>query len=404
MARLVRWLVGIAAVAGVAAALSWALWPAPVPVDLATVERGDLVVAVSDEGVTRIREVYTVSAPVTGQVARSPLEEGDAVTAGETLVATLAPGAPDPLDLRTRRERQAAVEAAEAAVDLAEAELKEAEARRDFAANDLKRAMSLAARGTITQRQLEERQLEVSATQAALDTARAALAMRRKELASARARLLSPGQPAGVEEFEPVRVLAPTSGIVISVPVESEQVVAAGTPLVEIGDPDDLEVVVDLLSTEAVAVAPGARGWIDGWGGPRVPATVRRVAPAARTEISALGIEEQRVEVILDLQDGDGKAGRLGHNYRVIAHVVVAEVEDGVLVPLSALFRDEGAWAAFVVADGVARQVRLQLGERNDRLAEVLSGLEPGDVVVTHPGDAVADGVRVAPRRIAPAG
>jgi len=402
MARLVRWLFAIAALSGIAAALLWALWPAPVPVDVARAERGDLVVTVSDEGRTRIREIYTVSAPVAGKVARSPRDIGDRVVAGETLVATILPVDPTLLDVRTRRELEAAVEAAVAAVDLAEAELVQAEARHEFALNDMKRAISLVERGTITERQFQERELDVVAAQAALGTARATLAMRRQELESARARLLAPGQDGGTGADAPVRVPSPIGGVVIEVPVESEQVVAAGTPLIRIGDPADLEVVVDLLSHEAVAVAPGGRAWIDGWGGPRVEARVRRVAPAARTEVSALGIEEQRVEVILDLLDGEGVAGRLGHNFRVIAHVVTAEVEDAVRVPVSALFRDDGTWSAFVVEDGTARLVPLGIGARNERLAEVLSGLEAGDVVVTHPGDAVAEGVRVEPRRIAP--
>lgn len=404
MARLVRLMVAFAALAGIVAALVWALSPAPVPVDVATVERGPLVVTVSDEGHTRIREIYTISAPVAGKVARSPRDVGDRVIAGETLVATILPVDPTLLDVRTRREREAAVEAAEAAVDLAEAELVQAEARHEFALGDLRRAMSLVERGTITQRQFEERELDVVAAQAALGTARATLAMRRQELASAEARLLSPGEPAENGPDEPVRVPSPIGGVVIEVPVESEQVVAAGTPLIRIGDPDDLEVVVDLLSHEAVAVAPGARAWIDGWGGPRIEAVVRRIAPAARTEISALGIEEQRVEVILDLVDGELAAKRLGHNFRVIAHVVTAEVEDAVRVPISALFREGGTWSAFVVRNGTAGLVPLEIGRRNDRFAEVVAGLDAGDVVITHPGDAVADGVRVEPRRIEPAG
>lgn len=404
MRTILRRLLAALVIAAIGAALVWALWPEPVAVDLATATRGPLVVTVSDEGEARIREVYTVSAPVGGKVTRSPREEGDTVRAGETVVARIEPSEPAFLDIRTLGELSAAVAAAEAAVTLADAELSQAEARLTFAVNDQKRAASLVERKTIAPREFEERSLEVTDAEAAVSTARAAAEMRRRELDSARARLIQPGVaalPPREDERCCVTVRAPTDGVVIEVPVESEQVVAAGTPLIRLGDPADLEVVVDLLSHDAVRVTPGARAFIDGWGGPRIPARVRRIAPAARTEISALGIEEQRVEVILDLEAEPGETRRLGHNYRVIASVVVWEADDALTVPLGALFRENGGWATFVVAqDGTARLRPVTIGERSDAKVQILDGLKESERVVVHPSDRVTDGVRVTQREI----
>jgi len=403
MAKVWRRIVGVLFVAAIALALGWALWPAPVGVDLVAVTRQPLVVSVSDEGTARIREVYTVSAPVGGKVTRSPREVGDMAVAGETLLATIEPSEPAFLDIRSLAELSAAVAAAEAAVALAEAELNEAQARETFAEADVKRAKSLLERNTIAAREFEERDLALTAARAAVGTAEAAAQMRRRELESARARLIQPGAAAKARgETCCVRVFAPIDGVVIDIPVESEQVVAAGTALIRLGHPEDLEIVVDLLSHEAVRVAPGARAFIDGWGGPRLDATVRRVAPSAETEISALGIEEQRVEVVLDLDEPAG--GRLGHNYRVIAHVVIDEAPDALVAPLGALFRQNGEWAAFVDEDGVARLRVLETGKRSDTLVEILSGIETGERVIVYPSDTVADGKRIEQRHLDPRG
>lgn len=399
MTNVWRRVAGLALLAGIVAVLVWAFWPAPVGVDIAEAVRRPLVVSVSDEGTTRIREIYTVSAPVGGKVTRSPREVGDVVEAGKTLLATIEPSEPAFLDIRSLSELSAAVAAAEAGVVLAAAELTQAKARRTFAESDLKRAKSLLERKTISAREFEERALELANAQADVGTAEAAAQMRRRELESARARLIQPGSVRkAVGATCCVRVASPIDGVVIDIPVESEQVVAAGTALIRLGDPEDLEIVVELLSHEAVRVSPGARAFIDGWGGPRLAATVRRVAPAAVTEISALGIEEQRVEVVLDLDEASTE--RLGHNFRVIAHVVVDEAADALTIPLGALFRREGEWAAFAVRDGVARLTELQTGKRSDTLVEVLSGLAEGDTVVVHPSDAVTDGRSVAQRQL----
>lgn len=394
-----RTLYAALALAGVALVV-WLLRPAPVGVDTAAVVRKPLIATVSDEGVTRIREVYHVSSPLTGEVERSPREAGDYVTAGETVLAVLHPVDPTFVDERSRRELEATAAAAEAAVALADARVIEAEARHTFALSDVARAKRLRASNTISARVLEERELAASAALAALGSARAEAAMRRRESESAQARLLQPSA-VRIEPGTPeccITVHAPTDGVVIEVAIESEQVVVAGTELMRIGDPSDIEIMVDLLSREAVKVPDGARGWIDGWGGPRLDATVRRVDPAARTEISALGLEEQRVEVILDLDGPIEPDNRLGHNYRVIAHIVVDEVADALTVPLSALFRTDGAWTVFVVEDGTARLRGVEIGLRSTTDAEVRTGLTEGETVVIHPSDAVENGTRIEQR------
>ncbi|MEM8854349.1 MAG: HlyD family efflux transporter periplasmic adaptor subunit [Pseudomonadota bacterium] len=398
-----KW-IGLVVVAGILALTAWALWPRPILVDMATVETGPLEVVVSDDGTTRIQEVYTVSAPVGGTLTRSPLDEGDIVTGGETVIATILPGEPTFLDARSRREAEAVVEAAQAAVNLADVLLLQAEAQHNFALSDLRRAQTLRARNTISAREMEQKELDVVRASAEMGSARATANMRRQELESAKARLIQPGS-SGVDTDDEtccVTVRAPVSGVVIDVTIESEQTIAAGTPMIEIGDPDALEVVVELLSREAVRVNPGDRAWLDGWGGGTLEAVVRRVEPAARTEISALGIEEQRVEVLLDLaQRADGDA-RLGHNYRVVAHIVVWEDADALKVPLGALFRSGGDWAVFQVVEERAVLTPVSIGERGRTHAAVLSGLDPGATVIVHPSDTVTDNTTVAQRTAAP--
>ncbi len=389
--------------AGGASALAWAFWPQPVPVDIAEIAVGTLEVTVDEEGMTRIRDIYTVSAPLSGKVLRSPREVGDEVVADETVVAVIQPTAPSFLDARARREAEASVSAAEAAVSLAEAQVGEAQSQLDFHQSELRRADELARRGTISERTHEQARMQVDTSRARLASAQATLEVRRRELDSARARLIGPetehGPPAatGVESCC-VQVFAPVDGEVLSIPTESEQVVAAGTPLVEIGHPQNLEVVVDLLSMDAVRLPPRAEARLDGWGGPVLTARVRRVETAGFTKVSALGIEEQRVKTVLDIVDPPEAWRDLGHGYRVVVHLLVAR-EEALLVPLGALFRRGDSWAVFVVdADRRARLRVVELGARNTRHAVVLDGLSAGDSVILHPSDRVVDGVRVARR------
>ncbi len=382
----------------------YALLPSAVLVDTALVARGPLEVTVDEEGETRILEIYTVSAPIAGKVQRTPLEVGDEVVKNETVVAVIEPSDPSFLDIRKRRELEAAVAAAEAAISHAKTHIIRSQAELKFAESEKDRAKSLADRGTVSRRTLEQASMEVDVRRAALDEARADLELRQRQLESAKARLIGPVSivPSKVDGDDCcVQVKAPESGRVLKIPTESEQVVEAGAPLLEIGDPHDLEIVTDLLSTDAVKVRGGARAHIEGWGGPyRLEARVRRIDPAGFTKVSALGIEEQRVNTILDIIDDKSKWRELGHDFRVFVRITVWKSDDALRVPLSALFRSGKDWAVFKVEDGEARMTRVEIGQRNTEFAELRSGLEPGDRVILHPSDRVADGVGVEQRDI----
>ena len=388
------------ALAVVVAGLAYAFWPLAVPVDIAAVTRGALSVTVDGDGQTRVREVYVVSAPVAGRVLRIERHVGDAVAAGETVLATIEPGDPAFLDRRGRRQAEAAVEAAAAAKMLGQAELASGLAELEFARSDLDRASRLAERGTISERALDSAKLEYHRRDAALAAARAALDMRAHELETAQAALIEPGEDGGGEsENCCVEVKAPVSGRVLALVQESEAVVAAGAPLVEIGDPRDLEIVVDLLSSDAVKVAKGAEVRIEGWGGDgALEGRVRRVEPTGFTKVSALGIEEQRVNVIIDFTGAPESRQALGHGYRVEARVVIWRADDVLKIPTSALFREGDSWAVFVEEDGRAARRLVEIGHGNGREAEVLDGLADGEQVVMHPSDRVDPGTRIAPR------
>ena len=383
--------------AGVSVALLWALWPKPVAVEVARLSLGALLVTVEDEGKTRIKDVYTVSAPITGKLVRLSLEAGDRVKKDTTTVAIIEPMAPSFLDVRTTREIEAHIEAGKAAVTLAEAEANQASAELEFAQSELTRARALIRSKTISERALERARIDVDTRQASVARARANLEVRKRELESAQARLIAPEEawkgevPVGCC----VTVRAPVSGRVLRLMQESERVIAAGTPLIEIGDPDNLELVVELLSADAVKVIEGATATIEGWGGQPLPAKVTRVEPAGFTKVSALGIEEQRVRTILKLQDSAAAAGKLGHDYRVFVKIGIYETTSALRVPISALFRKGEEWAVYVIDKGRVRSVRVNLGQRNAAFAEVLGGIAEGAIVVLHPSDRVRDGVRV---------
>jgi HlyD family secretion protein len=386
----------------IAAGFAWLLWPEPVAVDVATATTGHMELTVDEEGVNRIREVYVVSAPVGGKVERSPREVGDRVTAGVTTVAAIRPADPSILDVRTRQELLAAVEAVKALKDLAAAALKQAESALAFARQELDRAIYLADKKVMSLSALERRQLERDIAQQQVETARAQLDARQHDLEVAEARLRQP-DGATAEQGCCVVVTAPVNGTVLRVPIESEQIVQAGTPLVEIGNPLDTEIAVDLLSTDAVQVKTGAPARITGWGGSgEFEARVRRIDPAAFTKVSALGIEEQRVKVVLDIVDAPAQWTGLGHEFRVFVRIGVWQSDNALQVPLGALFRERGSWAVFKARDGIARLTPVRVGHINLGQAEILGGLAAGDTVIVHPGDAVEDGVAIAIRPEAP--
>lgn len=392
-----RLIMGLLA-AGLLGALVWVLWPKPILVDTAAVARGPLHVTVEDEGITRIREVYTVSAPTGGKMLRAPREIGDTVVGGDTVVAIFQPTDPTFLDIRTQRVSQAAVNAANAAMQLAEAQVRQAKSQLEFLQSDQRRAEELAARAAISTRSLEKARLDVVTAEAALASAHATVEVRRRELESARAQLIQPGEEV-ISQVGYIQVRAPASGRVLKILVESEQVVPAGAPLLEIGNPSDLEIVVDLLSRDAVRVSVGASARIESWGGDvALNARVTRIEPSGFTKVSALGIEEQRVRTVLEFTDPMQSWQRLGHAFRVVAKITVWSLEDELLVPLGALFRKGDDWAVFVVQSGRARMRLVEIGERNLQMARVLKGLQPGERIVLHPSDRIVDDGAVAPR------
>ncbi|WP_085043884.1 efflux RND transporter periplasmic adaptor subunit [Ensifer aridi] len=381
-----------------AVGIAYALRPQPIQVDLAVAETGLLRVTLDEEGETRVRDVYTLHAPLRGQLQRIAAEVGDVVKAGETQLAQIEPAPPAFLDVRIEAELQAAVEAARAAHKLAAAELNKAKADLTFAEGERARARQLIERRAISQRALEDAERAYHVAQANLATAEAALKVREHELHQARSRLLSQQEIRSLrEDCECMPVTAPVSGVVLQVMRRSEGVVEAGTPLLDIGDPADLEIVVNFLSEDAVRITPGQRAIITGWGGEDLNAVVRRIEPFGQTEVSALGIEEQRVDVILDFAEPPQRWRTLGHGYRVDVQVILFEGEV-LKLPLGALFRQGDDWAVFIAADGLARLRRVAVGQRNSLAVEIREGLEPGDQAILYPSDRIKDGVAIVER------
>ncbi|WP_172331022.1 efflux RND transporter periplasmic adaptor subunit [Mangrovicoccus sp. HB161399] len=390
-----RLLIPLLLAAALAGLLAWAFQPRPVMVETAAVAPRSLSVGVEEEGRARIREVYTVSAPIGGKLQRISLHAGDAVTADETVVARIGPAAPELLDWRARAVAEAAAAAAEAAVNLARAALVQAEAERDHARTEADRTQRLFDRAAVSA-QLRDNALLVQRTaEAAVDSARANLAVQERKLDSANA-LLAEGIGNATASCC-VEIVTPVSGRILRVVTEDEQVVQPGMPIMEIGDPANLEITAELLSRDAVRVSPGAAAAITGWGGPPLAAAVERVEPAAVTKVSALGIEEQRVEVILRLAGDPAGHAALGHGYRVMVRIETWSGTDVLSVPVGALFRSGPDWAVFAVQDGRARLRRISIGERNDAFAQVTGGLAAGDAVILRPADSLGDGIRVAP-------
>lgn len=369
----------------------WAVVPRPITVELARVAPATIDVVVEEEGEARIREVYTVSATIAGKLGRITLHAGDAVVADKTIVAAIGPAAPALLDARSRAIAQAGVAAASAAVDLARAQLAQAQATQAFMDTEARRAAQLFDKAALSERGLDSALLQQKTAVAAVDSARANLAVRGRELDSAKAALDPEG---GVTECC-IDLTAPVSGQVLRVLTEDEQVVQTGTPIMEIGDPANLQVVVHLLSRDAVRVRAGAKAQIAGWGGPPLAAVVARVEPVAVPKTSALGIEERRVEVVLDLQGDPASWRLLGHGFRVIAAITVWRGQDVLAVPVGALMRDGADWAAYVVRGGRAQMQIITLGERDETMAQVLTGLASGDQVILHPSDRITNGTRV---------
>jgi len=394
--RLSLWLL-IAGV-GLLALLGWSLRPRAARVDIATVVRGPLTLEVVEEGRTRIRQRYVISAPLAGRLLRVTLRPGDAVEAGQTVIATLEPADAALLDPRTQVQAEARIKAAEAEQARTAPLLQRAQAESTYARTDLERARGLHAQSSLSHQELDAAERREAAAAAELRAAEFAQRIADYEVELARAALLTPDSRGNADQARrPLR--APISGRVLRVFEESATVVPAGARLVEIGDPTDLEVVIETLSTDAVRVPQGARVRVEQWGGPAaLGARVRVVEPSGFTKTSALGVEEQRVNVIADLTTPVEKRASLGDGFRVEARIVVDEAIAVLKVPVGALFRQGDRWAVFGVESGRAVLREVTVGRRNDTEAEILDGLMPGAAVVIHPGDRLRPGLRVRAR------
>lgn len=369
-----KWAVWIGVLVAVAALIALAVRPTPIPVEVVEAVRGPLVVTVDEEGRTRVRERYVVAVPVTGQLQRVTLEAGDRVEAGEALFAVL-PAPATPLDPRSTAEVRRRLEAAEAG-------LRSAASQAEFARSELERTEQLIARGALAARDLEAARTRAEAADRSVQEARALAGALRAQLGAA-------GETGG----EPVVQRAPAGGVILRIHQESEAVLGAGTPVLELGDPTDLEVVTDLLSEEAVSIRPGADVRIDRWGGGEaLRGRVRRVEPGGYTKISALGVEEQRVDVVIDFVDPPEVRAGLGDGYRVVSRIVTFSADEVITVPVGALFRTGDSWSVFRVEGDRAALQQVRLGRRSTEQAQILEGLAPGDRVVLHPGDRIEPG------------
>jgi HlyD family secretion protein len=381
-----------------AVAVTFALRKPPVSVDVGQVARGPMTVTVDDLGETRVRDLYVVSAPVTGQLLRVPLKPGTPVVPRKTTLAEIQPMAPGPLDARAYAQAQAEVRSLEDRLSAERERISELRADLALAERDFARASDLAGRGFVSSANLDRARSARDRGRAAVAEANRSAAATAHGLESARAALLVAGTPA--KGAGAVSVTSPVGGYVMRVPQESERAVVAGTPLVEIGDPKNLEIVTDLLSSDAVRVKPGAGVLIEDWGGDRpLKGRVRLVEPYGFTKISALGVEEQRVNVIIDFAEPLEAIQRLGHGYRATVRIATWTAPKVLKIPISALFRTKGRWTVFVVDLGNRARLRpVTIGHMNDQEAEVLGDLNGGEKVLLHPSDKVADGVKVAER------
>jgi HlyD family secretion protein len=392
--RLRRYTRVIVAVLLVAAIVVMAMWPESLEVDVAKVTQGPLQVTIDEDGETRVHDRFVVSAPVAGRLSRIELEPGDPVKRGETILARLTPAEAPLLDPRTRGEFGAAVEAARAAVGQAQAERERAAAALARARTTVQRQQALAEAGAIARDDLDAAQTAQRTAEEAMRAADFAVRRAEQELQVAGARLQAPA-PGG----RAITVVAPVDGVVLRRVRESEAIVAPGEPLIELGDPARIEVIADLLSTDAVRVRPGAEVLIEQWGGEApLTARVRRIEPSGFMKVSALGVEEQRVNVIIDFADPAAVAKVLGDGYRVEVRIVVWREDRVLKAPVGSLFRRDTGWAAFVVEDGVAHLRPVELGQRNETDAQILNGLSEGQTIVLHPPDTLADGMRVTVR------
>ncbi|SNY91556.1 HlyD family secretion protein [Cohaesibacter sp. ES.047] len=384
-------------------ALAYAFWPRPTMVDIGQVTRGSMMVTIDEEGKTRVRDAYVVSTPVAGRLMRVEADPGDAVIKNETIVARMRPTNPSALDIRTREQARAAVTAAEAALRVARADLNKAIGDLDYARSEWKRTEALSEQGTASTATLELKRKSVRSASAMKDNAEAAIAVREAELANARARLISfDGSDLASAKFEEkaIPLRAPTTGRILRILQQSETTLPAGSKIMEIGNIDnDLEVEVDLLSSDAVQISPGDRVLIEQWGGSdQLEGKVERIDPWGYEKYSSLGVEEQRVNAIIQFTGSEASRSKLGHGYRVEVKIIIWQQNDILLIPSNALFRDGQDWAVFKVVDGRAEKTNVTVGKDNGLKAQILDGLNEGDQIILYPSSGITSGIRVKQR------
>jgi len=397
----------IGAVSLLAIGLAYAFWPSPVLVEIGEAEQQNMTVTIDEEAKTRVRDTYVVSAPIAGRLLRVNVKPGDAVEGGISTIARMLPIHPSALDIRTREQARAAVSAAEAALRVARADLNKVMAEKELADIEIERTRTLYEKGTIAKVVLDRAEGAWRTANASLDTAKAEISLREAELANARARLISFGEqsPQGttvVQDQQAISLTAPVSGRILRVMQESEITLSAGTPILEIGNiSTDLEIVAELLSTDAVQVSEGDRVMITNWGG-SYPLTgrVERIEPWGFTKFSALGVEEQRVKVIISFIDPLERRKSLGHGYRLETQIIIWEGKKVLAIPSSAIFREKGGWAVFTVEDGRARMRIVEVGRTNGTRAQILGGIRAGEKIILYPGPSIVDGTLVKRREI----
>lgn len=390
--RRLPWLGGVLLIA----AIVWGLWPRPQPVESATVVRGPMIVTVDEEGMTRLKRRYTISAPVGGQLRRIDWKPGAEVEAGKTPLAVIEASESDFLDARSQAQAEARVRASEAARQAAEAQQQRAAAGQRMFSTEFDRVKRLRSDNVSSAQEFDVAQMRAETAAQELRAAEFGLRVAEYELQQARAVVSRGVAVQGGGKAEPLTLTSPVSGKILRVFQESSRVVPAGFALMEIGDPTDLEVRIEVLSRDGVAIAPGARVLLEQWGGTQsLAARIRLVEPSAFTKISALGVEEQRVYAIADFVDPVERRPTLGDSYRVEARIVVWENPNALRAPAGALFQRGGVWQVFVVSEGRAHLRTIKVGRSNGVETEILEGLAEQDRVVVYPGDKVRDGGRV---------
>ena len=396
--QLRRWIIVIIITVGVISAIVYGFMPKPVSVDLVKVSRGPLKVTVEEEGRTRVKDRFVVSAPVAGFMRRIQFDVGDRVQKGQSLVE-LEPLKSNLLDPRSHAAAQAAVSSAEASLKVEEERARAAAADAEYARTNLERIRKLYEGGYVAKDALEQAETGAKRAGANLLSAEAAVKVARFELERAQTVLRHSAAENTEIQGKIVTIQSPVNGSVLKIYRESEGVVQSGEPVIDIGDPERLEVKVEVLSADAVKIKPGRSVLFERWGGnSTLPGRVRVVEPAGFTKISSLGVEEQRVLVIVDLTSSDKGAQSLGDGYRLEASFIIWEGKDILQAPASGLFRNQEGWAIFVVKNNRALKREVRVGQRTGLVAEVLSGLTEGEEVISHPDNSIEDRTRVRPR------